>query len=473
MRLSDLSSLTDKISYLKIFHFPHPSSLIIHCPSKSAGLYQQSPVLLTDTGSYIIDIYHLWRITMSKGGLGRLCSRNHILYLLYITLFLLPLHPYVFYITLVPSVLLYGMNRCTVKEVPFQLPPLWQPGAVFLVCAFLSAFNSLDARFSLANWAFQPLLYALLYVVLYSTISSEKEKEKALYAFLAGAIVTAAYGFIQYANVADMTADMEAQSWVDPERFPLLRRRMYSTLENPNLFGAYLLMIVSVLTSFFLREEEKKRKMMFGIILIVLLLCMALTYSRGAWLSLGAIVLGLTLFYDRRFGFLFLLVPVILLFYHGQIVERFLSLFSGEDTSVSLRYALWESTRAMIEDHPFLGIGWGTYFLAYPEYNFFIQEPGVLIFHAHNMYLNMPAEVGIPGGLAFIGTVFAQGYLSFRIYKKGKDSFSRSLGLGGLLMVMAIGVISMGDHVLFSRSVSFCFWSLSALCVSGGKEEGK
>lgn len=187
-------------------------------------------------------------------------------------------------------------------------------------------------------------------------------------------------------------------------------------------------------------------------------------------MSLAAIVLGLTLFYDKRFGFLFLLVPVVLAFYHGQIVERFLSLFSGEDTSVDLRFALWESTLAMIEEHPLLGVGWGTYFLAYPDYNFFIQEEGVLIFHAHSMYLNMPAEVGIPGGLAFLAAFSAQGILSWKIYRHGRDSFSKSMGLGGLLMVMALAVISLGDHVLFSRSVSFCFWSLSALCVSCGKE---
>lgn len=168
----------------------------------------------------------------------------------------------------------------------------------------------------------------------------------------------AAYGFIQYANVAGMAADMTAQSWVDPERFPLLRRRMYSTLENPNLLGAYAVMIISILTAFF-SGSGRKKEMGFAIILFVLLLCLALTYSRGAWLSLAAIVLGLTLFYDKRFGFLFFLIPLVLLFYHGQMVERFLSLFSGEDTSVGLRFALWESTIAMIEEHPLLGVGWG------------------------------------------------------------------------------------------------------------------
>lgn len=403
---------------------------------------------------------------MGKVSENGLCSKQHILYLLYATLFLLPLNPFLFYVTLLPAVMAWLYNWRKKGEVALALPPLWQPGAVFLMCSFLSAFVSKDIAFSFMNWALQPLMYALVYLLIYTTVSTEKEKEKALYAFLAGAVVTVVYGFFQYANAADMAADMEAQSWVDPERFPLLRRRMYSTLENPNLFGAYLLMIISILTAFTLRERAVKKRTVFAVILLSLLLCLALTYSRGAWVSLAAIVLGLTLFYDKRFGLLFLLVPVVLAFYHGQVVERFLSLFSGEDTSVDLRFALWESTMAMIEEHPLLGVGWGAYFLAYPDYNFFIQEEGVLIFHAHNMYLNMLAEVGIPGGMAFLLAFFAQGILCWRNYRHGNDSFTKSMGLGGVLMVMALSVISMGDHVLFSRSVSFCFWSLSALCAS-------
>lgn len=43
-----------------------------------------------------------------------------------------------------------------------------------------------------------------------------QEKEKALYAFLAGALCVAAYGFFQYADAHDMAKDLTAQSWVDP-----------------------------------------------------------------------------------------------------------------------------------------------------------------------------------------------------------------------------------------------------------------
>ena len=207
--------------------------------------------------------------------------------------------------------------------------------------------------------------------------------------------------------------------------------------------------------------------MAFAIILFVLLLCLALTYSRGAWLSLAAIVLGLTLFYDKRFGFLFFLIPLVLLFYHGQMVERFLSLFSGEDTSVGLRFALWESTIAMIEEHPLLGVGWGSYYLAIPTtISSFRMSTSHLPCAQHvSQYARRSRHhrrSGLPSDLLRPGLPLLEAL-------SGKVSlFTRTMGLGGLLMVMAIAVLSMSDHVLFGRSISFCFWSLSALCVGSG-----
>ena len=102
---------------------------------------------------------------------------------------------------------------------------------------------------------------------------------------------------------------------------------MFSTLGNPNLFGAYLLMLISVFAPFALSERNNKRKILLAVFLFVLSICMALTYSRGAWISLAGIVLGLAVFYDKRFGLVFLAVPLILFFYHGQVAERFISLF--------------------------------------------------------------------------------------------------------------------------------------------------
>ena len=309
------------------------------------------------------------------------------------------------------------------------------------------------------------MAYAFLYVLISTYFAGEEEKRKALYVFLAGAVCVVIWGFIQYADTGCMARDLNAEGWVDPERFPLLRRRMFSTLGNPNLFGAYLLMLISVFAPFALGERNNKRKILLAGFLFILSVCLALTYSRGAWISLAGIVLGLAVFYDKRFGLVFLAVPLILFFYHGQVAERFISLFSGEDTSLSLRLALWESTIAMIEEHPLLGVGWGNYWLAYPEYNFFIEDADVVIFHAHDMYIHIPAEVGIPGGILYFLFFFGQGVMSWRIWRRGKGTM-KLFGLSGMLLVLSAAIDGIGDYALFSCPVSCCFWALSALCVS-------
>lgn len=147
------------------------------------------------------------------------------------------------------------------------------------------------------------------------------------------------------------------------------------------------------------------------------------------------------------------------------MAERFISLFSGEDTSLSLRLALWESTIAMIEEHPLLGVGWGNYWLAYPEYNFFIEDADVVIFHAHDMYIHIPAEVGIPGGILYFLFFFGQGVMSWRIWRRGKGTM-KLFGLSGMLLVLSAAIDGIGDYAFFSCPVSCCFWALSALCVS-------
>ena len=126
----------------------------------------------------------------------------------------------------------------------------------------------------------------------------------------------------------------------------------------------------------------------------------------------------------------------------------------------------------VIKKHPWFGIGWGSYWLTYPDYNFFIQEPDVIIFHAHNMYLHIPAETGLLGGVFFFTLFFGQGYVSWKRWKE-KQGLSRLLGLAGILLCLSAAVYGISDYPLFSRSVSFCFWFLSALCISGGSEKSE
>ena len=72
------------------------------------------------------------------GLMHKACSREHVLYLLYLTLFLIPLNPFLFYAPLIPALILWLVNWRTSKEVSFRVPPYWGAGAVFLACSLLS-----------------------------------------------------------------------------------------------------------------------------------------------------------------------------------------------------------------------------------------------------------------------------------------------------------------------------------------------
>lgn len=201
-------------------------------------------------------------------------------------------------------------------------------GGGLFACSAVSVACAVDPAFSLFNWIFLPCMYAALYLLIVSYIRTGHRSGACWMRF--SPACAAAYGIFQFADVQNMANAIAAHEWVDPERFPLLYRRMYSTLENPNLFAGYLLMMIGLFLPFALTETRRKRKAGLWAGLAVLTLCLLLTYSRGSWISLAVMAALLGLFYDRRIWLVFLAVPPVLLFYHGQITERFLSLFSGK-----------------------------------------------------------------------------------------------------------------------------------------------
>ena len=151
-------------------------------------------------------------------------------------------------------------------------------------------------------------------------------------------------------------------------------RRMSSTLTNPNLLGAYLLMILSVVISYLLvywkgltdkilSEEYKKQIYMMIPIALILFVTMLLTYSRGIWISFGAMIIYWGIFVERRLLLSLLAIPIILYFYDGEIATLLWSIFQGHDTSADLRWALLDSTMYIVRENPVWGIGWNTFYL--------------------------------------------------------------------------------------------------------------
>lgn len=198
----------------------------------------------------------------------------------------------------------------------------------------------------------------------------------------------------------------------------------------------------------------------------MLLACLGMTYARGACLSVAIVIGCYGILKDWRVIIGCLFVGMIAFIADPALAERLSSVFVKIDTSSEMRLAIWESTIAMIEEHPVLGIGWGAYWMVYHSYDFYIQNPSVLIVHAHNVYLNYAAEIGIVGALAYFAFLFGTIYFSLRIYRYGKTNFRKKLCLGIGLAIISVAIGGMTDDVLFNIPTSMLLWLIAGIVMT-------
>ena len=254
--------------------------------------------------------------------------------------------------------------------------------------------------------------------------------------------------------------------WVDREANPLLRNRVFSSWENPNIFAGYLCIVAAYIMGYIgVEKNSRKRWGMFGILLLVIL-CEVFTFSRGFWVAMAVEVLAFVLVFYRK-GILYLLgVALAGAALAGPAVWQRLNTLRHvtEDSSAAMRLAYLEIAQAVVEDHP-LGIGWYNYRYVFPEYDFYFKNPDVIMYHCHNLFLNFAAELGIPGLILFVCAWLYMLYLAVNLVRKARFLWVQACAAGYLLMSLGIAVGGLGDHVLFNVRMGVLFWLLNTLLV--------
>jgi putative inorganic carbon (HCO3(-)) transporter len=357
--------------------------------------------------------------------------------------------------------LLWLGKMIVMRKMDFKATPFDIGITLLVVLSACSIWASPDREFSFYNYYNLMGRYILIYYLAVNNIRSSSQVKRLIWAMLASAVVVSLYGFHQYF----FGANVSAMEWVDGEQFPDLKMRVFSTLENPNLLAGFLVTMMAIASGMGYKSDTLKSKIIFSALVILFGGCLVLTYSRGAWISLLAIIGMYGVLCNRKIFWLLLLLPIIALFAHDALLERLMSIMNPTDTSSTLRLALWESTIAMIMDKPFFGIGWGAYWMVYPDYDFFINNPNTKIFHAHNMYLNIAAEIGIPGLITFLSMMYGHARLALSSIRGMAQHWSSGVMLGIVGAICGLIVNGFTDYVLFNIQLSMLFWLLNALIV--------
>lgn len=280
-------------------------------------------------------------------------------------------------------------------------------------------------------------------------------------AFFATAFVVSVIGIAQkFLGVA------AAGIWVDPDEFPELKVRVYSTLVNPNILGGYLVLVIAYAAAFFNQVTGKLWRGLFFALGLLCALCLLYTYSRGNWLACAAVLLAFCVCFCRKAFIPLLLGGAALLCVSGQaVIHRLLSVFAPSgmaDTSIALRQAYLRSTEWIIEANPW-GVGWYGYQFVYPEYNYYLADKSVIMYHCHNIFLNIWAEMGPQGLAAFLLVWFIFLRAAWRLAFRAHSFWLKAMGQGYLLASLGIAVGGLTDHVYFNSQMGLFFWFLGGL----------
>lgn len=212
------------------------------------------------------------------------------------------------------------------------------------------------------------------------------------------------YGFIQFLDTRLFPVGMGGGG-LDPFLWRgAFGKRVFSTYGNPNFFGNFLVLILPIAVARFLKTKS--------IILLPLifldLLCMYATETKGAWLGFGVTFFIFCVFYGYfflrerlkiskvKFFILSSIIPI--LAFASVIVYSYM-----RPSSISFRVATWLSTWEIVETHPLIGIGVGSFKIIYPAYRrpiiFHIEgRHNTETDHAEQEHLEQVMDNGILGG---------------------------------------------------------------------------
>jgi len=173
---------------------------------------------------------------------------------------------------------------------------------------------------------------------------------------------------------------------------------------------------------------------------------------RGFWI-MGAAMIFLIFLYGIKIGF-------------DPIIERFLKI--GEEIGKGdSRLDIWRDSLVIVKDHP-LGIGLGNFKHVYPVYDV-SRISDTRFLYAHNDYLHLLVEAGIPGFLALVSGFFIFLGKSFKKVKQMKshhDPLRFFLAVGALSGLVSLAFHSFFDFNLHMPSNLIYFVTLIAIVYS-------
>jgi putative inorganic carbon (HCO3(-)) transporter len=246
---------------------------------------------------------------------------------------------------------------------------------------------------------------------------------------------------------------------------------------NPNVMAGSLVILLPVPLAcilFYSSQMSRFLRAMATVAASSMVVVLGLTLSRGAWIAFGMVLVILVML-RWRWGWIFVAVGLLtgigIVTWLG-ITPIMNAIFSNTTLGgLDGRYEVWSRAIYMIQDFAFTGIGMGSFGkVADTLYPFYAIIPG-RIPHAHNLFLQIAVDLGLPGLITWLSIFFTIGFISLKIYLIGRsmrDKLAMAIGSAILCSQVALALHGLTDAVTWGmvRSAPI-IWALWGFAASG------
>lgn len=322
----------------------------------------------------------------------------------------------------------------------------WVITSFILFIAFaLSIFPSSTAQHSfdtlISKWG-----EAFLYFLFAYFVFSHKDLRLPLMFFLIASVIVCVDGIFQKITGQDF---IRSFSLVENYNGWFAVR---ASFKYYNAFAAYLIVAFFINLASLQLFKNVKIKIVIYLTLVLILINLVFSYSRGAWLAwLAACLISVLFIPQKQWKYLlaFVVLFASIICFYPSLSERFFFTFkSGFDTG---RITMWRGAFVMFKDSMLLGQGLGTFMGLSKQYI------GGSPTYAHNCYLQILAETGLTGFIAFTVMLGLWVIKSIAFILSNKDDlFFKFLFIALCAFLMHAFV----DVHFYSLQLSMMFWVL-------------
>jgi putative inorganic carbon (hco3(-)) transporter len=335
------------------------------------------------------------------------------------------------------------------KPAPIQRTPLDVPVVLFAVATVISLFGLTGFYSDQLVALVKAAGGFLLFFIVTQSLRERREVWVVIAAVLGAAIILAAQTILPIVQGTDAVSALN---------------RATGNVIDPNLFAGYLVLVIPLALAAGLAIQWRWAPVASGLAMLLFGAALVATLSRGGWLGLLVGVATMAaLLPGRRRVILGVAGAVVLILLIGGLagpVAARLGASSGASPLQTLldRIPIWSVGVSMFVQHPVFGIGvnnFGNYIGAY--------DPSLDVNQAHDLFLNIAAERGLLGFVAFGIFLLAL----FRTLSRGlglaPNAGSRVLAAAVIASFAAFLADSLFDVAYYDYKILLLFWLLAGL----------